>query len=310
MRPGLQVVVLMGGVSNEREISMESGKAVAEGLRSVGLGVREVVVTDRRLSAMAEVRCDVAFIALHGPFGEDGGVQAILEAQDIPYTGSGVAASMRAMDKVLSKEIFQARGIPTAAYEVVNGKADLRVLGKLGRKLRYPMAVKPAREGSSLGVSIVHDRDELVQAVEVAGTFGPVSIVEKYVKGRELTVGILGEATLPIIELKPKHAFFDFAAKYEDGVTEYVIAPELADDVSAKVASTALAAFRALGCTGFGRVDMVLTEGNEPCVLEVNTIPGFTRHSLVPMAAEAAGIEFPELCGRIVELALEEAGRI
>ena len=310
MRSGLQVVVLMGGVSGEREISLESGKAVAGGLRSAGLQVAEVVVTDRRLSAMSDVRCDIAFIALHGRFGEDGGVQAILESQDIPYTGSGVAASMRAMDKALSKGIFQARGIPTPAYEVINGSPDSPSPKELGEKLLFPLVVKPAREGSSLGVNLAHDVEELVGAIEVAHEFGRVSIVEKYAKGRELTVGILEERTLPIIELKPKRPFFDFAAKYEDGLTEYVVEPDLPGGVCAEVEETAMKAFRALGCTGFGRVDMILSESNEPLVLEVNTIPGFTRHSLVPMAAKAAGIGFPGLCCRIVELALEEAGRI
>ncbi len=306
----MQVVVLMGGVSSEKHISMESGKAVAEGLGAAGLRVSEVVVSDRKLSSMSEVRCDVAFIALHGSFGEDGGVQAILEAQDIPYTGSGVAASMRAMDKALSKEIFQARGVPTPPYEVMNGSLDSPSLGELGGKLDFPVVVKPAREGSSLGVSVARSEEELVRAMEAARGFGPVSIVEKYTAGRELTVGILGEATLPIIELKPKRAFFDFAAKYEDGMTHYVVRPDLPKGISAKVAQTAMKAFKALGCAGFGRVDMILSQANEPLVLEVNTIPGFTRHSLVPMAAKAAGIGFPELCCRIVELALEEAGRV
>jgi len=187
MRPGLRIVVLRGGVSGEREISLESGAAVLEALKEAGLGATDLVVNDRRLSAIRRHGCDVAFIALHGAFGEDGGVQAILEAQEIAYTGSGVAASMRAMDKVLSKRIFEANGIPTPGYEVMNGSLGSLSVEKLAKKLGLPVVVKPAREGSSLGVSVASDEEELVAALAEAHEFGPVAIAERLVRGREMT---------------------------------------------------------------------------------------------------------------------------
>jgi len=298
-----RIAVLMGGVSEEREVSLHSGEAIARGLEQVGQVVYPVVIDSPDLPNFPWQDLDLIFIALHGRFGEDGGIQELLEQRGVPYTGSSVQASRNAMDKLASKRLFNARGIPRPSY--IHVPPDLE-LARLRRRLEglYPVVVKPRAQGSSIGVSIVRQRDQLQDALTEARALGPDVLVEKYIPGRELTVGILGERALPIIELRPKRAFFDYTAKYTKGETEYVIDPPLPESVKSHVQELALAAHNVLGCEDFSRVDMMLENDRLPYLLEVNSIPGFTETSLLPKAARKAGIPFPELCYRIAEQAL------
>jgi len=302
----ISVAVLMGGVSSEREVSLRSGQAVAEGLRQAGFTVFEAVANQNDLSALEGLAIDGVFIALHGGFGEDGRVQRLLEGAGIPYTGSGPAASLAAMDKGVSKQRFIAAAVPTAPYVVLEslpGPADCAaVFTRLGPRV----VVKPIAQGSSIGVSIV-ERDGFESAVRAAIGFDGRAIVETFVKGRELTVGVLGDRALPIVELRPRRSFYDYTAKYTKGQTEYIVNPDLPAGVASTVSRAGLAAFQCLGCRDFGRVDMMLSERGDVFVLEVNTIPGFTETSLVPKAAKAAGVDFPALCATIVEMALERS---
>lgn len=291
----LRVVVLLGGVSSERDVSLRSGKAVMDGLTAAGFPTTCVDVTDERLEGIDPEAVDVAFVALHGRFGEDGGVQAALEARGVLYTGSGVDASRLAMDKVSAKMLFRVAGIPTADWAVVASADD--------PPMPLPVVVKPRSEGSSLGVSVVRDPAEYRPAVVRALTYGGEALVERFVPGREMTVGILGERRLPLIELRPMREFFDYVAKYQDARTEYVVDPPLTPSERRAVQEAAWAAHEALGCRGMSRVDVILG-ADGPVVLEVNTIPGLTERSLLPKAARAAGIEFPALCEEILRLAI------
>ncbi len=323
---------------------------MADGLKSAGFAAEAIDVKSRRIPELSSGRFDIFFIAMHGKFGEDGELQAVLEKRRIPFTGSGSAASRRAMDKFETKRLFIKARVPTAPcwFHRKGGKQPLD-------KLPLPLVVKPRAEGSSVGVSIVERTGELPRALRKAREFDGDVLLEQFVPGRELTVAILGETALPIIELRPKRKFFDFTAKYKDPATEYIVNPALEERATRSVQRIALRAHQALGCEGFSRVDLILARtihdssgkgksvlrsehttespldrGDLPCgaiggdfyefgrpggvkdeggeglvVLEVNSIPGMTERSLVPKAARAAGIEFPELCSRIVRLALE-----
>lgn len=292
----LRVAVLLGGVSSEREVSLRSGKAVADALEAAGFPVTRVDVQDEALSGLPADGVDAAFLALHGRYGEDGGVQAALEARGVVYTGSGVEASRVAMDKVLAKERFRAAGVPTADWSVVTSAT--KTFGVI-----LPAVVKPAAEGSSVGVTVVREAKQLVAAVRTALAYGGRALIERFVPGREMTVGILGERRLPVIELRPKRDFFDYEAKYQDARTEYIVDPPLKPEERRAVQEAAWAAHEALGCRGMSRVDVILAEDG-PVVLEVNTIPGLTERSLLPKAARAAGIDFAALCAEILRLAI------
>jgi D-alanine-D-alanine ligase len=296
----MRIAVLLGGFSSEREVSLRSGAAVAKALRERGHEVCEVDVRDERVAGLDGARPDVAFIALHGAFGEDGGVQALLESKGIPYTGSGPAASRRAMDKVEAKDRFLAAGVPVAPHITV--RRDEGERGVLERILAFgmPVVVKPRAEGSSVGVTIHKVPDALDRGLAEAFRYHPEALVERFIAGRELTVGILEDRALPVVEMKPAREFFDYEAKYQDDRTVYIVDPPLGAAERERVQAAARDAHRALGCEGFSRVDLILTAAGEPCMLEVNTVPGLTERSLLPKAARAAGIEFPELCERIV----------
>lgn len=299
-----RVAVLMGGISSEREISILSGQAVVGALEEVGYAVTPVMVNDESLDGLDGLDVDVAFIALHGRFGEDGGVQELLESRGVPYTGSGVRASRKAMDKVESKWAFVLSGIPTPEFiTLLQDQPAEELEGLLVGKLPLPLVVKPSRSGSSVGVTIVHEISELSAALETAFRHDSKVVVERYIRGRELTVGILGDEALPVIEIRPAREFYDLTAKYKDRATRYITAPDIPDAVCTKAQRLALEAHSVLGCSGFSRVDMILGEGMEIFVLEVNTIPGFTGSSLLPKAAGAAGISFSQLCMEIVSLA-------
>jgi D-alanine-D-alanine ligase len=302
-----RVGVLMGGPSSERQISLKSGKAIYEALRQAGLDVVAVdITTDNRQEnekLINSVKINCAFLALHGSFGEDGRIQAILEGIGLPYTGSGVSASKLAMDKVVSRRIFESSGLAVPRYRLIHKGAAPADIRKAAEEFALPWVVKPATQGSSIGLSILYEDSGLDKAVKLALGFDQTVIIEEYIKGRELTVGILEEEALPVIEIIPSKKFFDYEAKYSSGLTEYVVPAKLDEALAEKAKSSALRAHKLLGCFGCSRVDIILSQTNVPYVLEVNTIPGFTATSLLPKAAGSRGIDFTQLCLRLLKLA-------
>lgn len=288
-----KVAVLKGGVSSEREVSLRSGAAIAQGLRDDGYEVVEVDLASEQLSLSSDV--EAVFVALHGTFGEDGGIQQILGDLNMPYAGSGMESCRVAFDKVLTRNRLAACGIPVPAGEVLTAAA--------ARTLPLPLVVKPPREGSSVGCHLVFEEAQWNDAFSDAARYSDDVLVEEYVPGRELTVGIVGDQVLPVVEIKTASEWYDFDAKYVTGETQYIVPAELSADTTAELQAIALKTFHALNAKGFGRVDFRLSPEGRPYVLELNSIPGFTATSLLPKAAQAAGIEFPELCGRIMELA-------
>lgn len=301
------VAVLMGGRSAEREVSLHTGEQVAGALESRGHRVTRVDTSDLDfIRQLREGGFDVAFICLHGRFGEDGTIQGLLELLEIPYVGSGVLASALAMDKVASKHIFTASGIKTPdSVTLRSAEADCdAIVSALGCKL----VVKPVSEGSSVGMSIVHEPAELGPAIERAFQHDSTVLVEAFVAGAEVTVGVLGNdelVALPTLEVVPEHEFYDYESKYVPGMSRHIIPARVSEEARAECQRVAIAAHRVLGCRGMSRSDTIVTEGGEVYLLEVNTIPGMTATSLLPDSARAAGIEFPDLCERLVTLALE-----
>ena len=297
-----RIGVLAGGPSNEREISLRSGTAVHKALLGEGLDAIFLEVKDDIPDIIRKSRIDVAFIALHGKFGEDGTVQKILEAANIPYTGSGVEASRLALDKVASKEIFYKNKIPTPEYVVMEKDIyDLSGAYALG----LPVVVKPHLEGSSIGLSVARNDISLKKAVEKAFRYGDKVIVEKYIKGRELTVGILEDNALPVIEIVTRDNVYDYEAKYKSPDTQYLVPAPIEKRAVEEAKRLAVIAHRSLGCRSFSRVDMIMGESGKIYVLEVNTIPGMTERSLLPKAAQAVGLRFSDLCVKIIEDALK-----
>lgn len=293
-----KVAVLMGGCSSEREISLASGHAVTEGLREAGCAVTPVVLDEERLDSRLDGQ-DAAFIALHGGYGENGGVQADLNALKLPYTGPGAKASRIAMCKLATKQRLIEAGVPTAAFEAL-------AAGTNRTRMPLPVVVKPPRDGSSVGISIVRTPaqwDAALAAARKLDAAGEV-LVEAYLPGREMTVGIVGDEALPVIEIQPLRGWYDFTSKYTKGATQYLF-PRAEQDaaLTRRCQELALAAFRAVGCRGLGRVDFRVLPDGRPFVLEINTIPGFTTTSLLPKAAAQAGVPFARLCERILSLA-------
>jgi len=297
-----RIGVLMGGSSSERKISLKSGREVYQALKKQGLDVIPLdIKSPNCLTTIKKAKISCAFIALHGRFGEDGAIQKILESLKVAYTGSGVAASYLCLDKIASRRIFTERNIPVPEYNILNRKSWQRRLKELS--FSFPVVVKPSSEGSSVGISFVDKESKLRAAIEQAFRYGKAIIIEKYIKGREITVGILGQRTLPVVEIVPSRRFFDFQAKYEKGKSDYVVPAKITQRHYRNAQDLSLLAHRALGCAGFSRVDMILAKSG-PVVLEVNSIPGLTSMSLLPMAARAAGINFNQLCLKIVQSAL------
>lgn len=302
-----RIGVVMGGCSSEREISLKSGQAVFEALRQKNVNVSAVeLTTEDEESVIDALRCqriDVAFIALHGKFGEDGTFQQMLEKHGIAYTGSGPEASRRAMDKIVTVQMARKGGVPVpegiALTQSDGGLASLDA-ARLGG---FPVVVKPSSEGSSIGVSLAADAAQLQKAAEEAWRYGPRIMVERYIRGREMTVGILDAEAMPVIEIKPKMSFFDFEAKYQKGKTDYIVPAEIPPQTAQELQRLALQTFRILGCRDFARVDFMLDASLNPYLLEINTIPGFTSTSLLPKAAAHRGIGFTELCVRMIEMA-------
>ena len=295
-----KVAVLMGGRSAEREISLKSGTMVLNALKKSGVDAHAFDPRDSGLEALKAQRFDRAFIALHGRFGEDGTVQGALEYLGIPYTGSGVMASALAMDKWRTKLLWRAAGLPTPNDELMSARTDP---AGLAARLGLPLMVKPAREGSSIGMSKVTTIEKIAPAYELAARYDGVVIAERFVEGIELTAAILGDEPLPLIRLETPREFYDYEAKYFADDTRYICPCGLPAEQERSVQRTALEAFRVLGCSGWGRVDAMLDRDGKLQLLEVNTIPGMTDHSLVPMAARAKGMSFEDLVMRILDTA-------
>ncbi|WP_320823447.1 D-alanine--D-alanine ligase [Reinekea sp.] len=294
-----KVAVLFGGLSAEREVALRSGRTVINALLAAGYQVVELDLVERSLLLpwLAEHKPDVVFPVLHGRMGEDGVLQGLLEWLGIPFVGSAVMGSAIAMDKLRSKMIFKTSGVPTPDFVVVRSLAEAMVHQN---QLCYPVFVKPAREGSSIGIGRADDQAEFMAAVSQALAFDSEVLVEQFVDGPEYTVGIVGSEVLPVIGLKPHARFYDYEAKYVSNETEYLLPSGLSADQEATVQAMAVLAFHALGCSGWGRVDLMLDAQGAVQVLEVNTIPGMTDHSLVPKAASAYGWELPELMHRLL----------
>ena len=296
-----KVAVLFGGTSAEREVSLNSGSRVLAALQGQGIDAHAFDPAEQALDALKGF--DRAFIALHGRHGEDGTIQGALELMHIPYTGSGVMASALGMDKFRTKLLWQAAGLPVPEYALLTASSDF---ADVEDALGLPIFVKPAHEGSSIGISKVVEHDTLRDAYEVAARYDALVIAEKGVMGGEYTVGILGDQALPIIKIEPATEFYDYEAKYNRDDTRYLCPCGLPEAQEQQIRREALEAFRILGGRGWGRVDFLMDEDGKHYFLEVNTAPGMTDHSLVPMAARVAGMSYPELVRRVLDMAAND----
>ena len=297
----LKIAVLMGGPGSERDVSLASGGAVLEALQAKGLNAYMVDVTEHNVD-FGEEKPDIAVNVIHGTFGEDGGLQEVLEKLGVPYTGAGSASSRLAFDKVESKKVFVEAGVPTPACEIVDCSE-----GVAYPEMALPYVVKPPCEGSSVGVHIVRTDEEAKAALEDASKYGDEVLVEQFVEGKELTVGVLDNQALPVVHIVPRSGFYDMNNKYPwmgEGGTDYYCPANLDEATTQLVQEAALAAHKSLGVEVYSRVDVLLDADNKPYVLEANTIPGMTASSLLPKAAREVGYEFGDLCVRIAELSL------
>ena len=290
---------MMGGLSREREISLKTGKAIQKALTEKGYTVTPIDVGNDIAEKLVKEKIDCAFLALHGRFGEDGTIQGMLELMRIPYTGSGVLASALAMHKIMTKKFFLCEKIPTPRFEVFHREEITKDLPKKN-SLPLPVVVKPAREGSTIGISIVQKDEELGPALKKAGEYDEEILVEEFMKGREITVGILENIPLPIIEIVPKSGFYDYYSKYTKGETQYILPARIPREKYLYAQEISLKAFQILDCSGVARVDLMTDENENPYVIDVNTMPGMTETSLLPKAASYAGIPFGDLVERIL----------
>jgi D-alanine-D-alanine ligase len=328
----INIAVFIGGTSPEREVSKSSGKAIYQAIKSLGYNCILIdpaygtnqpetdeeffsekdfdeVTNDNLIKAVnSELldNVDIVFIALHGKWGEDGVIQAMLELRGIKYTGSGVPSSTIAMDKDFSKIIFEKNNINTAKWFSVNTDFDIKeIINNINSKFGYPCIIKPNNQGSTVGLTIVRKDDEVKDAVKLALQFSDLAMIEEFIPGREMTVAILEDKPLPVLEIIPKSGFYDYESKYTSGMSEYVVPADIPHDVFDNLQQQAIAAFRALRCNVYARVDFRLNEQNIPFCLEVNTLPGMTETSLVPKMANAVGISFEELIDRIIRNSLD-----
>ncbi len=299
---GKKIGVLIGGMSAEREVSLKSGKAIAASLARLGYRQVPIDVDSDVARALRGEEVEVAFIALHGRYGEDGAIQGMLEVMQIPYTGSGILASALGMDKVASHNAFLSHGIPVPPFFVLTEK-EAPAFRPDRLPFGFPMVVKPVSEGSSVGVTIVSEAGELEGALKAAFEYGPRILIEKYVAGMEVQVGILGTEALGAIEIRPKTKFYDYTAKYVAGMSEHFFPAPLPPKIYQEVLDWGLRAHRVLGCGGYSRVDLLVDREMKPYVLEVNTLPGMTETSLLPEIARGVGIDFDTLVERILETA-------
>jgi len=301
-----RVAVLYGGDSVEREVSLDTGAAVLEALLSRGIDAHGWNPSVRSLSELPTAGFNRVWIALHGTGGEDGALQGALQWMDLPYTGSGVMASALAMDKVRSKQLFREAGIETPEYHIVWNSSDAKLAAD---QLGFPLFIKPSNQGSSVGLSKVFELKELEEAVDLALSFGGPAIAERGVVGVESTVAVLQGQALPSIRIESPRVFYDYRAKYESEKTQFHCPGTDNGELECRYHDTAIAAFSVLGCAGWGRVDFMTGDNGIPQVLEVNTVPGMTSHSLVPRAAEVAGIDFAELCWRVLETSISSGAQ-
>jgi D-alanine-D-alanine ligase len=304
----IRVAVLYGGRSAERAVSLNTGAQVSKALQGLGFDVVPIDTGDDEfIIALTRAEADVAFICLHGRFGEDGTVQGLCELLELPYVGSGVLASALALEKVKSKQFFSLVGLPTPDYAVVH-RGSLYDVDALASSLGEKTVVKPASEGSSVGMTIVHHSGELADAIEKAFEYDRDVLVERFVDGTEVTIAVIGNdevVALPTLEIVPEHEFYDYDSKYVPGMSSHIIPARVSEEARAECQRLAVAAHKTLGCRGMSRADTIVEPDGSVWLLEVNTIPGMTSTSLVPDAARAAGIEFPELCRMLVGFALE-----
>lgn len=294
-----KVAVLLGGRSAEREISLQSGHAVLGALRRGGVDAYPFDPAEQALEELLHQGFNRAFIALHGRFGEDGTIQGVLEWLGLPYTGSGVMASALAMDKWRTKLIWQATGILSPRYELLQADSNFE---QVAETLGLPLIVKPAREGSTIGLSKVHHKQDLAAAYQLAAQHDGLVLAEEFIAGTELTVAILGETSLPVVKIEIAGELYDYQAKYFSNETKYFCPSGLPEELESLIRNQALRAYQMLGCQGWGRVDLILSQTNQFYFLEANTSPGMTSHSLVPMAARTAGISFENLVLKILDL--------
>ena len=297
------ILVVMGGPSDENAVSLKSGRTVMNALKRAGLKPEALEISNNNPSAvfkqkLEELGPDICFLALHGKFGEDGEAQKILSSLRISYTGSRPDASLKAFNKLTAKKIFLKNNIPTPAYfSLKQGMA-------FSNGLAYPLIVKPACQGSTIGVKTAKNKKEMPSALDEAFKYGEDALIEEFIKGRELTAGILGEEALPIVEIRHRtNSIFDYNAKYDDPDTQYIVPAEIPKDIEARIKELALSAHMSLGLKDFSRVDLILGDDGIPYVLEANTIPGLSQRSLFPMACKAAGISFEEMCCRLLKMA-------
>lgn len=300
----LNVTVMLGGFSREREISLQSGAAVAGALRELGHRASELDVRDENW--ILPEGTDVVFIALHGTYGEDGGVQTRLEALGVPFTGSDALSSRIAFDKIETKHRLVANGLPTAPFRVLEDSGQ-----SFPSDWRFPVVLKPVREGSSVGLRFVEAGEDWNPALRETFEFGGAVLMEEKISGREITVGVLADRALPIVEIRPRQGGYDYHNKYTAGATDHFCPASFSEQTTQTLQRAALAAFRTLGCRDYGRVDIIVREDDRPVILEVNTLPGMTALSLFPEAAAATGIDFKHLCQKMTDLAMDRsaAGR-
>ncbi len=294
-----KIAVMMGGLSREREISLRTGKAILKALTEKGYTATPIDVGDDLVGKLVKEKIECVFLALHGRFGEDGTIQGMLELMRIPYTGSGVLASALAMHKIMAKKFFFCEKIPTPLFEGFQ-RDEIKKGSPQKISLPLPVVVKPAREGSTLGVSIVKRDEELVPALKKAGEYDEEILVEEFMKGKEITVGVLENIPLPVIEIVPKSGFYDYRSKYTKGETQYILPARIPREQYLYAQEISLKAFQKLGCSGVARIDLMTDEDENPFVIDVNTMPGMTETSLLPKAANYAGIPFEDLVERIL----------
>lgn len=299
----MKIAVIYGGTSSERSVSLSTGKGVIAALEKKGHDVQGIDFDPDRLDEVLKLDVDLAFIGLHGKYGEDGRIQALLDMMKIPYVGSGVGASSLAMDKGRAKVMFEKAGIRVAKGKIM----------KLGETLEdspfgYPVVIKPNQEGSTIGLTIAENQDAFTEGIRTAFQFDPEIMIETYVKGKEITVSILGEVALPIIEIVPKNRYYDYESKYAPGMSEHIIPARLSEQTTKKVKEWSVLAHQTLGCQIYSRVDFIVPEdGSEPIILEVNTLPGMTPTSLFPDAAREIGLSYEDMINRLVELTVKDS---
>jgi D-alanine-D-alanine ligase len=300
-----KIGVLFGGASTEREISRESGRAIEASLRRQGCSVASIDVDRNVAGRIREEAVGLAVIALHGRWGEDGAIQGLLEIMGIPYTGSGILASAIGMNKVMTKQLLDRWELPTPKYAVFRAS---EAPSGLPEGFSAPVVIKPAGQGSTVGVSVVERGEGAAEAFREAAKYDPSILLEEYISGREITAGILGGEPLPLVEIVPKGGFYDYQAKYTKGMTEYVVPARLSGSETETIQRLAAGMYRGLGCEGCARVDFRVTQDGRPYILEINTVPGMTETSLLPKAAQAAGLDYDALVRRMVEMALNREG--